>query len=81
MPERFAMALGLICAAAVLFGGLFARWDFTGTAIGTMAALLLGIIVGRLLGWLGAWQVADSVGREVAPKKSEAPDKEKETEA
>lgn len=63
MPERFALALSLISAIAVLFCGLYSRWDFGTTLVSTLGAMLLGLLVGRFAGWLGAWQMAEAVGR------------------
>lgn len=53
MRERFAVGLSLVCAGAVLFAALYARWDFPTTLIGALAAALGGMLAGRVIGGIG----------------------------
>lgn len=53
MPERFAVGLSLVCAGAVLFAALYARWDFSTTLIGALTAALGGMLAGRVIGGIG----------------------------
>lgn len=70
--ERFSTAFALICAAAVIFAGLHARWDFAATAIGAMAALLGGTVVGRAAAAIGERQASRIVGGSVPQPEQKA---------
>lgn len=49
MHERLADGLALLCALAVLVGGLFAHWDFSTALLGSLAAALGGMLAGLLI--------------------------------
>lgn len=80
MPERFSFSLAVICAIAVLFGGIFSHWDISLTVVATLGAMVVGLVAGRLLGGLSAVQVARAIDGPKPEPKQAAPKPEIATE-